>query len=235
LNLATWRRQRAGIDTAGKNYRILELEMARSLPSPVRNSAWIEAASSLTYESPSQAVSLMEEEIQQHRSEMDTAYVVLFEQKLSKVKAKLPGRPAPTFALPDSMKRIVSLNDFRGKTIYLDFWGTWCHPCIEELPSLVELERKFERDTSVAFVSISIEYGAWNRWKKFIADRALKGTQLYAERQFNNEAVQAYGIQAVPTFMIIGPDGTFVDAGAPRPSSGKAEAAIRAAMAKRVN
>jgi thiol-disulfide isomerase/thioredoxin len=227
---------RAGIDTSIKKYQTKLFEFARSLPSPAREVAWVNIASDISGGgSPVEISPILEHEFEQHRLEMDTAYNVLFEKQVEKVRAKLPGKSAPAFLLPDSTKRMVSLSDFRGKVVYLDFWGTWCHPCVEEIPSLIELEKKFEGDTSVAFVSISIEYEAWNRWKKFLHDRSLKGTQLYAERQFNNEVAQAYGIQGVPTFMIIGPDGKFIDAGAPRPSSGQAEAAIRAAMAKGAN
>ena len=59
------------------------------------------------------------------------------------------GQPAPQFTLADGAQTI-SLAQFRGHTVVLNFWATWCLPCIEELPSLMELQRRFPQLTVLA-------------------------------------------------------------------------------------
>jgi cytochrome c biogenesis protein CcmG, thiol:disulfide interchange protein DsbE len=62
------------------------------------------------------------------------------------------GSPAPDFTVKDSDKT-VSLHDFKGKIIILNFWTTWCAPCIEEMPSLAEFQRKLGPNAVVLAVS----------------------------------------------------------------------------------
>ena len=59
------------------------------------------------------------------------------------------GSPAPQFTLTDGAQTI-SLTQFRGHTVVLNFWATWCVPCIEELPSLMELQRRLPQLTILA-------------------------------------------------------------------------------------
>jgi thiol-disulfide isomerase/thioredoxin len=58
--------------------------------------------------------------------------------------AKLPGKPAQDFTLPDLDGNQVSLHDYRGKLIFLNFWATWCIPCREEMPAMEQLHRTFQ-------------------------------------------------------------------------------------------
>ena len=63
------------------------------------------------------------------------------------------GRPAPLFTIADS-SRSVDLSQFRGRTVVLNLWATWCAPCVEELPSLLALE---QRNPSLAIIAISTD------------------------------------------------------------------------------
>lgn len=65
---------------------------------------------------------------------------------------RLIGSPAPDFTVKDS-DRTVSLHDLRGKTVVLNFWTSWCGPCIEEMPSLVQLQKNMGSRVTVLAVS----------------------------------------------------------------------------------
>ena len=241
LNIKEWYYRRAGIDTSGKSPQLQSFEFALHLPSPARDAAVLSTITDLLSVRSDSAIAKGERELVEYkRLSPDEAYLQKFESTLNSIRIKLPGKSAPEFSLPDISGHLVSLKNFRGKTVYLDFWGTWCQPCREELFPLQDLEKKFKDDTSVVFLSIgleasSLENQTFEAWKQFITDNSLSGIHLYADNQWDNEYVHQYGIQSVPTFMIIDANGNFVDSSAPRPSSGKAEQAIRDAVARKNN
>jgi len=96
----------------------------------------------------------------------------IFNNGIASYYALSPGMPAPDFALPDSSGNIVQLSQFKGKVVYIDFWGTWCYPCIQDLPDAFELQNKF-KDKPVVFLYVALEYNEENiaHWKKFIAGK----------------------------------------------------------------
>ena len=68
------------------------------------------------------------------------------------------GEPAPNFQLPDLNGRLVTLSDFRGKVVLLNFWATWCGPCRVEMPTMEQLYRTFSRkDLEILAVSIDAQ------------------------------------------------------------------------------
>jgi cytochrome c biogenesis protein CcmG/thiol:disulfide interchange protein DsbE len=81
------------------------------------------------------------------------------------------GKPAPNFTVQDS-DRSVSLSQYRGKIVVLNFWATWCPPCVEEMPSLVQMQKKFQgRDVTVLAVSVDDDPDAYH---KFLKDHAVE-------------------------------------------------------------
>ncbi len=138
----------------------------------------------------------------------------------------LSGMPVPQLSLPDTSGKIVSLSDFKGKVVYIDFWGTWCGPCRQEIPYLKELHGKFENNDKVVFLSVALERGDWDTWIKFVRSQGLKGFQLFVDK--NNRYVgEKFRIMSVPTFMLIDKNGNLADANAKRPSNPGIEADIR--------
>ncbi|WP_117882680.1 TlpA family protein disulfide reductase [Aureibaculum luteum] len=128
------------------------------------------------------------------------------------------GKPSPTFSYPNTKGKLVALEDFKGKYVYVDVWATWCGPCIQEIPSLKTLHGDFE-NKNLAIISLSIDKMAdQEKWKKMVADKNLTGTQIMADKEWESEFVKGYGITGIPRFILIGPDGNIVDNNAPRPS-----------------
>lgn len=66
------------------------------------------------------------------------------------------GQEAPDFTLRDLRGKQISLDEYKGKIVVLDFWATWCLPCRQSLPELAELEKKY-RDKGVVFLGLSID------------------------------------------------------------------------------
>jgi peroxiredoxin len=112
-------------------------------------------------------------------------------------------RPAPDFTLPDLNGTQVSLSQFRGQPVVVNFWATWCPPCREEIPRLTEAYQR-EKD-GVVFIAISDEpadvVGA------FVKKNAVPYVNLVDS---DDRVSSAYGIRALPTTLFISRDGQIV-------------------------
>jgi len=140
------------------------------------------------------------------------------EEARASAVAKYTGQPSPAFEFENFKGGKSRLSDFRGKYVYIDNWATWCTPCKAELPYLTKIEEKYT-GKNIVFISISIDkLASRGKWKKFVADNHLGGTQLIADKDFNSDFVTVLGISLIPRFILIGPDGKIIDANAKRPS-----------------
>ncbi|TDN38117.1 redoxin domain-containing protein [Hymenobacter sp. UV11] len=150
---------------------------------------------------------------------------------LQKQAPLLPGKPAPVFSLRNASDQPVSLADFKGKVVYLDFWASWCVPCLAETPAAVELKKQFE-GREVVFLYVSVDRSAAD-WEKSLASHPLTGANSVHLRDQDGPASTqaAYQANGIPSYWLIGRDGHIVLAHAPRPSDGpKTVAAIEAAL-----
>lgn len=118
----------------------------------------------------------------------------------SKLRLELPKTPmaAPHFELPDPAGRKVSLKDLSGKVVFLNFWATWCPPCVEEMPAIEKLHQELEKQGLVV-LAINFQEGS-NRVKEFFTEHALTFTSLLDRDGTVTEAYQAW---ALPVTVII--------------------------------
>jgi len=139
--------------------------------------------------------------------------------KYNKMKKLVKGKPSPQFTDYENHKGgTTSLEDLKGKYVYVDVWATWCGPCISEIPSLKQVEKDFH-GKNIAFVSTSIDRAKdHNTWVEMVKNKQLGGTQLMADNAWQSKFVQDYAIEGIPRFILIDPDGNIVSADAPRPS-----------------
>lgn len=138
--------------------------------------------------------------------------------RYEKFKTLMPGNPSPTFDYENYKGGTTSLSDLAGKYVYIDVWATWCGPCLREIPFLKEVESDYS-GKNIQVVSISIdEPHAYEKWRDMIEQRSLGGLQLMADNNWRSQFVQDYGIQGIPRFILIDPEGKIVAADAPRPS-----------------
>lgn len=107
-------------------------------------------------------------------------------------------KPAPEFALEDSSGKTISLKDYRGKVVLLDFWATWCHGCQEEIPWFSEFERKYA-EKGLAVVGVSLDEDGWKAVKPFIKSERIPYRIILG----NEATAKKYGIEGMPdTFLI---------------------------------
>jgi len=145
-------------------------------------------------------------------------YQTNYEKEHTNYSALKKGTPSPKFNYPNTKGENVSLDDFKGKYVYVDVWATWCGPCKREIPFLKELNNEF-KDKNIAIVSLSIDKMEHkDKWLKMVADENLQGVQIMADKEWNSDFVRAYNIQGIPRFILIDKEGNIADANAPRPS-----------------
>ena len=114
---------------------------------------------------------------------------------------------------------MTSLEDLRGKLLYIDVWATWCGPCLKEMPSLKELIKEYaEKD--IDFVSISIDSkNDYDKWRQMVKEKNIGGVHLYDSEGLNSNFMKAFSVGLIPRFMMIDAEGKIITATAPRPSS----------------
>ena len=138
---------------------------------------------------------------------------------LQSIKAnKMKGQQSPTFAYENFKGGTTKLEDFKGKYVYIDVWATWCGPCRQEIPFLQKVEEKYH-GKNIEFVSLSIDTKKdYEKWKKMVGDKKLGGVQIIADNDWKSAFTQAYGVNSIPRFILIDPQGKVVEADAKRPS-----------------
>jgi len=114
---------------------------------------------------------------------------------------------APDFTLNDMTGKPITLSQYKGKVILLDFWATWCGPCAQEIPHFVELSKKYQ-DKGLAIIGVSIDEGGAAAVKPFIEEHKVD----YPIVLGNADLEKSYGgIQGIPTTFIINKSGKVVD------------------------
>jgi len=134
------------------------------------------------------------------------------------------GQPAPVFNLPDIDGKMVSLTDFAGKYVFIDYWATWCGPCKAEVPAYKQLIEDYKAK-NIVFISISVdkEKAAWEKMvKEGVPDMAdktklipMSWLQLHDAVRYN----KIWLVKFIPTFVLIDMQGKIVNSRALRPSN----------------
>jgi peroxiredoxin len=111
------------------------------------------------------------------------------------------GTPAPDFTVQDSDRK-VTLSELRGKVVVLNFWATWCNPCIEEIPSLIEMQHRM-KDKGVTVLAVSIDDDR-DAYRRFLVNH---GVDLLTVHDGRHQSNALYGTFKFPETYIIDRNG----------------------------
>jgi thiol-disulfide isomerase/thioredoxin len=112
---------------------------------------------------------------------------------------------APPFLLPDLNGHMISTAEWHGKVVLLNFWATWCEPCREEIPELIDLANRYQDRLQI--VAVSLDDASPNEVRQFATRFEINYSIVMGSR----EIVSEYGgVPALPTSFVIGPDGRVV-------------------------
>lgn len=135
------------------------------------------------------------------------------------------GTIAPPFQLRDQHGNEHSLEDYRGQYVVLDWWGLWCAPCVESLPHIQELHDKYADDDSVSVLLMNVRDDV-EKTRAYLREHEYTFTSL----DDADGMVEAYGIRAFPSVVLLGPDGIVLHAEAG--SSAEVERVLERALAE---
>ena len=118
------------------------------------------------------------------------------------------GKPAAPFSLPDEKGRARGPADLRGKVVLLNFWATWCPPCVDEMPSLEALARRM-KGRPFELVAVSVDK-TWDEIRTFFAGHGDGKTALTVLLDEKGETPHRYGTEKFPESFLLDRDGKVV-------------------------
>jgi len=131
-------------------------------------------------------------------------YTEALQAEMNKLSTLQPGQPAPDFTLHDPEGQPVSLSQFKGKVVLLDFWASWCSPCIADLGILRKIKEQVATQP-VVFLNVSLDANE-AAWKRAIAKHEIKGVHVRSE-----QVAQAYNVSGIPRYYLVDPQGLIVE------------------------
>ena len=121
---------------------------------------------------------------------------------------ELIGKPVPDFSATDLDGNPISLQDYRGKVVLLDFWAVWCGFCIVEMPNLKKVYETY-KDVGFDVIAVSLD-NEETELRDYIKENDIPWRQIYSEEGWDSPVVQQYGITGIPEQWLIDREGKLI-------------------------
>ncbi len=121
----------------------------------------------------------------------------------------MAGSKAPDFSLTEQSGKIVNLKDYQGKVVYLNFWASWCAPCMNKMERMQSLQSGIN-NSSVVFLNVSLDREK-EAWQKTLAKKNFIGVHVWADGNIDSAIAKDYQIKILPQYYIIDKNGRFAE------------------------
>jgi len=121
----------------------------------------------------------------------------------SKTLKELVNKPAIDFALKDLNGKVVKLSDFRGKIVVVDFWATWCGPCVASFPALQKIYDKYKDNSKVVILTINTWENVKGKELEELVKKFIEKNKYTFPVLYDEGFVEKYAVEGIPTKFII--------------------------------
>ena len=135
-------------------------------------------------------------------------YTEAVQAALYKALKLQPGQPAPDFTLYDLDGQPVSLSQFKGQVVLLDFWASWCGPCIGDLPDLRAIKEK-AADQPLVFLNLSLDTDE-AAWREAVDKHEIEGVHVRADG-WGADVAKSYQVNSLPSYYLVDSQGLIVE------------------------
>lgn len=146
----------------------------------------------------------------------DSKYAKYLSAMIEQKKKLSVGAPAIDFTVSDAEGNKVKLSELKGKVVYIDFWASWCGPCIAQFKHTKKIKEHFA-GKDVVFVYVSIDEDA-EAWEKAMEKYELTGLHTRVDG-WKGRIAADYGVNGIPAYFLVDREGKFATEDTPRPSN----------------
>jgi len=151
------------------------------------------------------AIENMEKLMMDHNEEFE-GHLQFYLKRNKKIKIlDIIRNGIPEFKVVDWNGKPFTINDYKGKVLIIDFWATWCIPCVEEIPHLVELYKKYH-DDGLEIMGISYDYKERKtpeELRKFCKNQDMQWDQIYSGKGMKDPLGEKLNIKSLPTILVV--------------------------------